>query len=120
MSEIKKVELVEETLEGVAGGGIVDDIKETAEKVRNTAADTLDFVSDVIRPKKDGGSSGGGGSYGGGGSTGGGTPTQTTSEPPVTPTANPGGPNYNNDNRGGKQMNVQMGKNINSSSGNSM
>ena len=116
MSEIKKVELVEETLEGVAGGGIVDDIKETAEKVRNTAADTLDFVSDVIRPKKkdDGGSSGGGGSYGGG------APTQTTSEPPVTPTANPGGPNYNNDNRGGKQMNVQMGKNKNTSTGNKM
>jgi len=30
------------------------------------------------------------------------------------------GPNYNNDNRGGKQMNVQMGKNINSSKSNSM
>ncbi len=118
MLEKNRVELGQDTLEGVAGGGIIDDIKDgiedVADKVRNTAADTLDVVSGVIRPKKDGGSSGGGGS------TGGGTPTQTTSEPPVTPTANPGGPNYNNDNRGGKQMNVQMGKNINSSSGNSM
>ena len=30
------------------------------------------------------------------------------------------GPNYNNDNRGGKQMSIQMGKNINSSKSNSM
>ena len=115
MSE-NRLELGQDTLEGVSGGGIVDGIKEAADKVRDTAADTLDFVSGVIRPQKNDA----GGSSGGGGSTGGGTPTQTTSEPPVTPTANPGGPNYNNDNRGGKQMNVQMGKNINSSSGNSM
>ena len=69
MSEIKKVELVEETLEGVAGG--------TGEENMNNGADN-------------------GEDYG-------------TS-----------GPNYNNDNRGGKQMNVQMGKNINSSKSNSM
>ena len=104
MSEKNRVELGQDTLEGVAGGGLVD-------IAIDAGISTVKFVAGIMRSKKkdDGGSSGGGG-----------TPTKKTSEPPVTPTANPGGPNYNNDNRGGKQMNVQMGKNVNSSSGNKM
>ena len=89
-------------------------IRDVQTKKLRIAANVLNGIADKIAPQKVGGSSGGGGS------TGGGTPTQTTSEPPVTPTANSGGPNYNNDNRGGKQMNVQMGDNLNSSSGNTM
>ncbi len=92
----KKVELFEENLDKVVGGT-------GGESDNNNGADN--------NAGDNGGEDNGGD---------GGTPTQTTSEPPVTPTANPGGPNYNNDNRGGKQMNVQMGKNINSSKSNSM
>ncbi len=111
MLEKNKFELGQDTLAGVAGGFyyISPEIERRAidqyMRKHNLNADTKN-----TQPAKTPSAN----------PSGGGTPTQTTSEPPVTPTANPGGPNYNNDNRGGKQMNVQMGNNVNSSSGNKM
>jgi len=106
MSEKNKFELGQDTLEGVAGGArhISQDEMERRVSAVMSKKRIFKFDTKSTQPAK----------------TPSANPTQTTSAPPVTPTANPGAPNYNNDNRGGKQMNVQMGDNINSSSGNKM
>jgi len=101
MAEEKKVELTEENLDEVAGGNktVKKTIAVSAAVVAAAIAgyqsyhqiDKLLNVSDgTAKDSKKGDGSGEGGTV------------------------------YHNDNRGGKQMNVQMGKNINSSSGNKM
>ena len=112
MSEKNKFELGQDTLEGVAGGArhISQDEMERRVSAVMSKKRIFKFDTKSTQPAETPSAN----------PSGGGTPTQTTSAPPVTPTANPGAPNYNNDNRGGKQMNVQMGDNINSSSGNKM
>ena len=102
MTELKKVELTEENLDEVAGGN-KKNVKKTIAVAAGIVAAIIAGYQTYHKTSKLLDSSDG-----------------TSKDSKKGGGLGEGGTVYHNDNRGGKQMNVQMGKNINSSSGNKM